>query len=60
MMLSWARHLHKEPTIDLYNFYVHKGSELGGTKIILKGALLPAVIAITCGDTNFAIKAGPT
>eukprot|EP00957_Ditylum_brightwellii_P104909 7996039-Ditylum_brightwellii.AAC.1 len=42
------------------NFYLHKGSELGGTKIILKGVLLPAVIAITCNDTNFAIKAGPT
>eukprot|EP00957_Ditylum_brightwellii_P207572 15353563-Ditylum_brightwellii.AAC.1 len=42
------------------NFYLRKGIELGGTIIILKVALLPAVIAITYDDTNCAIKAGPT
>eukprot|EP00957_Ditylum_brightwellii_P038728 2927396-Ditylum_brightwellii.AAC.1 len=40
--------------------YLHKGSELGGTKIVLKGALLPAVIAVTCDGTHFAIKTGST
>eukprot|EP00957_Ditylum_brightwellii_P024890 1881977-Ditylum_brightwellii.AAC.1 len=49
MMPSWTN-----------NFYLHKGSELGCTNIILKGALLSAVIAITRNDTHFAIKVGPT
>eukprot|EP00957_Ditylum_brightwellii_P044124 3348114-Ditylum_brightwellii.AAC.1 len=60
MMLSRAGYLRKEPKIELYDFYLHKGSELGGTKIVLKEALPSTVIAITCNDRNFAIKAGPT